>query len=206
MPYTVLARRFHIYKSFFFTISTLYFLANGVFLKTNIIKLRRKRPSLLPRKFLHLTPNDTRKEMGVLFVSWSPCRLVCNNIIEHKFSYLQICCGYWELVVRVCVCLCNIQRRSDIICRSGDLPCIYLWSRCKDCEKRLLASQYLLVGPSALSNFFPAGRNFMKFCIGKGFTKICPENSSLVKIGQKLKAFDTKMVTVATSISIVAVR
>jgi len=69
MPYNILARHFHIYKIFFFTISTLYLLAHGVFFRTNIIKLRIKHPALPPHKFLHLTPNGTTKEMGVLFVS-----------------------------------------------------------------------------------------------------------------------------------------
>lgn len=67
MPYTALARHVHIYKTFFFTINTLYLLAHDVFFRTNIIKLRRKHPALPPRKFFHLTPNDTTKEMGVLF-------------------------------------------------------------------------------------------------------------------------------------------
>lgn len=50
----------------------------------------------------------------------------------------------------------------------------------------------------------------MKFCIGKGFNNICPENSILVKIGQKPKAFDTNMATgddiYVGSICIVAIR
>jgi hypothetical protein len=66
--YNALARLFHIYKTFFFMINTLYFLSNGVFSRTNIIKLRIKHPELPPRNFLHLTPNDTTKEMEVLFV------------------------------------------------------------------------------------------------------------------------------------------